>query len=459
MSKLQKKSVDMTTGSITKHLITFAAPLLLGHIFQQLYNAVDSVVVGNYVGKEALAAVGSVGPIINILIGFFSGLALGAGVVISQYYGAHEDGRVHDAVQTTVLLVLLLCIGTTVIGVAFTPMMLRFMKTPADVFQESADYLRIYFLGVSGLMLYNMGSGILRAVGDSRRPLYYLIVSAVINTVLDLVFVAVFDWGIAGAAYATVIAQGVSAILVMGALTRTRENYRVIWSHLKLDRLMMKKIFRIGMPTAIQSAVTAFSNVFVQSYINRFGSACMAGWTAYNKIDAFAVLPMQMVSMAATTFVGQNIGAGNLKRAKEGTKKAMLISYIGTIIPLIVVMIFAEQFIALFNREQEVLEYGTLFIRMISPFFLVSVINHVYSGSMRGAGETKVPTYIMLSSFVVFRQIYLAVSCALTDSILVVSLGYPVGWCLCSALMALYYKSGKWRASIEMITPAKEVNE
>ena len=245
----------------------------------------------------------------------------------------------------------------------------------------------------------------------------------------------------------------------MGALTRTRENYRVIWSHLKLDRLMMKKIFRIGMPTAIQSAVTAFSNVFVQSYINRFGSACMAGWTAYNKIDAFAVLPMQMVSMAATTFVGQNIGAGNLKRAKEGTKKAMLISYIGTIIPLIVVMIFAEQFIALFNREQEVLEYGTLFIRMISPFFLVSVINHVYSGSMRGAGETKVPTYIMLSSFVVFRQIYLAVSCALTDSILVVSLGYPVGWCLCSALMALYYKSGKWRASIEMITPAKEVNE
>jgi len=459
MPKLRNQSTDMTTGNITRHLIFFAAPLLLGHIFQQLYNAVDSVVVGNYVGKEALAAVGSVGPIINILIGFFAGLSLGAGVVISQYYGAHNDRSVHDAVQTTVLMVLLLGIAFTVIGVSFTPMMLRFMKTPEDVFQESAEYLRIYFLGVSGLMLYNMGSGILRAVGDSKRPLYYLVVSAVINTVLDLLFVAVFEWGIAGAAYATIIAQGFSAVLVLITLTRTNGNYRIVWRKLHLDPLMLKKIFRIGMPTAIQSSITAFSNVFVQSYINRFGSACMAGWTAYNKIDAFAVLPMQVISMAVTTFSGQNIGAGNMERAKEGTKKAMVIGYISTAVPLAVVMIFARQFISLFNREEEVLYYGSLFILMISPFLLVSVINHVLSGAMRGAGETKIPTVIMISSFVVFRQIYLAVASALTDSVYVVALGYPMGWMLCSTLMFFYYRSGKWKKRIDVISPANEVKE
>jgi len=450
MSALKKKKdVDMTSGSIVRHLLSFAIPLLLGNIFQQLYNAVDSIVVGNFVGKEALAAVGSVGPVINILIGFFAGLSLGASVVISQYYGAHNDERVHDAVQTTMLMTLLLCVGVTVIGVIFTPTMLRFMKTPEDVFRESAEYLRIYFWGISGLMLYNMCAGILRAVGDSRRPLYFLMVSAVTNTVLDIVFVAWFNMGIAGAAYATVIAQCLSAALVMLLLMRSKACYRIEWQTLKMDRIVMKKIMVIGMPTAIQASVTSLSNVFVQSYINRFGSACMAGWTTYSKIDSFAALPMQMLASAITTFVGQNIGAKQLDRAKEGIRTAFVLTAIGTAVPVAAVMIFAPQLISLFNREQEVLYYGTLFIRMISPFYMVSMIHNVLSGAMRGAGETRVPMFIMLGSFVLFRQIYLAVSYGLTKSIIVVSLGYPVGWILCTVLMILYYRSGKWSSHLQ----------
>ena len=444
MSALKKKDVDMTTGNIARHLLSFAVPLLLGNVFQQLYNAVDSVVVGNYVGKEALAAVGSVGPVINILIGFFAGLSLGASVVISQYYGAHNEARVHDAVQTTILMTLLLSVAVTVIGMAFTPFMLRFMKTPDDVFQQSAEYLRIYFAGVSGLMMYNVAAGVLRAVGDSKRPLYFLMVSAVTNTVLDILFVAVFKMGIAGAAYATIVAQFLSAVLVLLVLTRSRECYRISWRKMKMDGIVLKRIFRIGMPTAIQAAVTSFSNVFVQSYINRFGSACMAGWTTYSKIDAFAALPMQMLASALTTFVGQNIGAGNRERAKDGIRTSFVLVFIGTLVPVAAVMIFAPQLISLFNREAEVLYYGTLFIRMISPFYLVSMIHNVLSGAMRGAGETRMPMFIMLGSFVLFRQIYLAVAYGLTKSIIVVSLGYPVGWILCTTLMILYYRSGKW---------------
>lgn len=440
----KRKDVDMTTGSIARHLISFAFPMLIGHIFQQLYNTVDSVVVGNYVGKEALAAVGGVGPIINVLIGIFSGLSAGATVVISQYYGAHNESRVHEAVQTTMALVLILCVALSVIGVTFTPMMLQFTRTPEDVFEEAATYLRTYFCGVSGLLLYNMGAGILRAVGDSRRPLYFLIVSAVINTVLDLLFVAVCDMGIAGAAWATNIAQFVSAILVLTTLTRSDGSYRIVWRKLKLDSTMIKRILHIGLPTAIQQAVTSFSNVFVQSYINRFGSACMAGWTSYAKIDSFASLPMQMLAVACTTFVGQNIGAGNKKRAKEGIRMALLLSMASIFLPLLAVMVFAPEMISLFNREEEVLRFGTTFIRIISPFFLVSTVNQILIGSMRGAGDTKIPMAIMLGSFVLFRQIYLAIAYGLTKSVVVVALGYPVGWVLCSVLITIYYRSGKW---------------
>lgn len=440
----KRKDTIMTEGGIARHLTTFAMPLLIGNIFQQLYNTVDSIVVGKFVGKEALAAVGSVGPIINTLIGFFLGLATGAGVIISQYYGARDEKNVHTAVHTTMAMTFIMCAVFTLVGVLATPYMLRLMSTPEDVFDGAEQYLRIYFYGVTGLLIFNMGSGILRAVGDSTRPLYFLAFSAVTNTVLDLVFVLCFGWGIAGVAIATVIAQCLSAVLVLFVLTRTKGSYRIIWSRIRLKAAMLNKIWRIGVPSALQQAVTAFSNVFVQSYINGFGSACMAGWASYSKIDQFVILPVQSMALSTTTFVGQNLGANNIKRAKTGTNLAVLISCAAAAVLAVPLMLFATQLISLFNAEPDVLEYGKQFILIISPFYMVCGICQIYAGSLRGAGDTKTPMIIMLLSFVVFRQIYLFATSRLIGTLTSVALGYPVGWVLCSIIIFIYYRRGSW---------------
>ena len=443
-SILRRRDTDMTEGSIARLLINFALPLLIGNIFQQLYNTVDSIVVGNYVSKQALAAVGCTGPIINALIGVFVGLSGGAGVVISQYYGAKDREKLHAAVQTTVSLTLLMCVLLTALGVLFTPFMLRLMDTPDDVFMEAAEYLRIYFWGVSGLLLYNIGSGILRAVGDSTHPLYFLIFSALTNTVLDVLFVKFFRMGIAGAAVATIVAQGLSALLVIGMLIRSGADYRIDPRHPQLKGSLLKKICAIGIPSAIQMGITAFSNIFVQSYINHFESSCMAGWAAYNKIDAFALLPLMSLSMSITTFMGQNLGAGKLDRAKKGPVICLKISFGIVILILIPLMLFAPQLVSLFNREEEVLRFGTLFIRMISPFYLLCTINQVLAGALRGAGDTKSSMFIMLGSFVVFRQIYLFIVYRLGGGIIPIALGYPAGWIMCSTILLIYYRSGAW---------------
>ena len=287
------KDVDMTTGNITRHIISFALPLLIGNIFQQLYNTVDTWVVGKFVSNEAYAAVGTVGPIINMLIGFFMGLSSGAGVVISQYYGAKRFAEVEKTVHTAIAMTLILGIAFTGLGLFMTPYMLTLMKTPENVLPESTAYLTIYFSGILSLMLYNIGAGILRAVGDSKRPFYYLVVCAVMNTVLDLVFVIQFKMGVRGVALATILSQATSAVLVMITLLRTDECIRLRLGKLQLHWEMLKKIFRVGIPAAIQMAITAFSNIFVQSYINFFGDNCMSGWTTYAKVDQLLFLPMQ----------------------------------------------------------------------------------------------------------------------------------------------------------------------
>ena len=453
MSILHKAShdTDMTHGSISKLLFAFAVPLMLGNLFQQLYNTVDSLIVGNFVSKQALAAVGCTGPIINTLIGLFSGLAAGASVVISQYYGAKDDEKLGKAVHTTVMITLITCVVLTVVGVWATPLMLELMDTPSDVILEAELYLRIYFGGVSGLLLYNIGSGILRAVGDSTRPLYFLIFSAVMNTVLDLFFVAVLKQGIAGAAIATIISQFVSAILVMLLLLRSKDSYRLEISRLRMHKGMLRRICNIGIPSSLQMGITAFSNIFVMGYINHFESSCMAGWTAYNKLDALAMLPMQSLSLALTTFVGQNLGAGDLKRAKAGPRYGMIMGLIVTVIILVPMMVFAPQLTALFNGDADVIEFGTLFVRICSPFYIAFVINQVYSGALRGAGDTKNTMYIMLFSFVVFRQIYLFIVSRLGATAGVIALGYPMGWMMCSALLLIYYYKGHWARKLNLI--------
>lgn len=431
----------MTEGSIIRHLVVFAAPLLVGNIFQQLYNTVDTWVVGKYVSNEAFSAVGTVGPIINMLIGFFLGLSSGAGVVISQYYGAGRTEEVRKTVHTSLMMTILLGLLFTGLGIALIPGMLGLMNTPAEVIPESTAYLTIYFAGVLGLMLYNMGAGILRAVGDSTRPFYYLVVSAVINTVLDLVFVLRFDMGVAGVAWATIIAQGISAVLTLITLLRSDSCIRVSLRALRIHFDMLQKIIRVGIPAALQMAVTSFSNVFVQSYINYFGADCMSGWTAYGKIDTLLMLPMQSLALASTTFVGQNLGLGKVDRAKRGVRIALALSLVTAVILMIPVMAFAPSLVAFFNEKTTVVEYGTMFLRYISPFYILCCFNQIYSGALRGAGNTRAPMVIMLASFVVFRQIYLFVlTHFIANTILPVSMGYPAGWLVCSLLTYLYYR-------------------
>ncbi len=430
----------MTQGNIFSHLLLFSLPLLAGNLFQQMYNMVDTWVVGNFVGEEAFSAVGTVAPIINMLIGSFMGLSSGAGVVISQYYGAKREKSVQDAVHTSIWLTIVLSVVFTVLGVGMTPMMLRFMRTPDNVFPESASYLTIYFAGMAGLMFYNMGSGILRAVGDSRRPFYFLVTSAVINTVLDLLFVIQFHMGVEGVAYATIIAQAISAVLTVLTLMRSQSCIRLDLRKIKLHMDLLKQIIRVGIPAALQMAVTAFSNVFVQSYINQFGSDCMGGWTAYTKMDQLIFLPMQSISMAATTFVGQNLGSGQDERAEKGVRDSLLMAMAATVVITALVIGFAPALVTFFNKKPEVVEYGTLFLRCLTPFYVLCCVNQVYAGALRGAGDSQAPMIMMLCSFVLFRQIYLyIVSHFISNTILPLAMGYPAGWLVCSLLTLVYY--------------------
>jgi len=443
-----KKSVDMTEGSIWRHLLMFAVPMLIGQIFQQLYNTVDSVVVGQYVGKQALAAVGATGSIINALIGFFSGLSMGAGVVISQCFGAKDKRGVHDAVHTAVLLTFFADAFCTMLGCVATDPLLRLMSTPEDVFPEASTYLRIYFGGIVGLMVYNIGAGILRAVGDSRRPLYFLIFSACMNVMLDLLFVRGFNMCVAGVAWATVVSQVVSAALILVLLSRTQEDHRLIFHDLHIHGHVLGRVIKIGLPAAIQTSVVSFSNVFVQAYINAFQSDCMAGWSSYNRLDAFAWLPMMCIGMANTTFVGQNLGAGNIARVKKGVRAGLILSMTGTTIVVAFLMLFADMALKLFNGDPEVLRYGRMFVLWMSPFYIPYCAMQIYSGALRGAGESLPPMLITISSFVVFRQLYLYIGTKFIDSPLFVGLSYPAGWLVASLCMTIVYHSGRWERKI-----------
>ena len=320
-----------------------------------------------------------------------------------------------------------LSVVATVLGVLMVPPMLRFMKTPDDVFVESKTYLTIYFAGIASLMVYNMSAAILRAVGDSKRPLYFLIASSVVNIVFDLVFVIVFKLGVAGAAYATVLSQIISSVLVLTALTKEDEIYKLTWKKIKIHKYVMREIFHIGFPTALQQSITSFSNVFVQSYINSFGSSVMAAWSAYVKIDHFSIIPLDSISMSITTFVGQNLGINNVKRAEKGTKYAVILAILLTVAISIPVLIFAPQLIMLFNKEAEVINYGAFLLRFMTPFYSLVAIGSVVAGALCGSGDTKFPTAIRLFSFVAFRQVYLFLVTQFTDSFTAVALGYPLG--------------------------------
>ncbi len=453
---MARLDLDMTEGNIWMHMIRFSVPMAIGLLFQQLYNTVDTLVVGQFVGQQAQAAVGSTGPIINTIVGFCAGLATGASVVISQRYGAHDNEGLSKAVHTTIALTFIVSIIATLAGQLIITPMLRFMQTPEDVMPESGSYLSIYFAGISGILFYNLGSGILRAVGDSRRPLVFLILSALLNTGLDLLFVLAFGMGVDGVAYATVLSQVLSAVLIMGTLTMEKGNYGIRWRKLRIDRKSLSMILKLGLPSSIQSAITAFSNVFVQSYINYFGSACMAGYGVYGKIDAFALIPVQSISMSSTTFVGQNWGAKQTSRAREGVRIATVMSLVSTAVLGFLVFMLARPLMRFFSPEAEVIEYGIRFIHIVTPFYIAICFNQIYAGALRGIGDATMPTVIMLASFVVFRQIYLAVTKALGAGFIAVALAYPVGWILCSTLLLIRYSRS---ALVKSSPPARSEAE
>lgn len=441
---MKNNTIDLTHGSIVKAIILFSIPLLIGNLFQQLYNAVDSYVVGNYVGTNALAAVGASTPVINMLIGFFMGISTGAGVVIAQYFGAEDIKKMRLAIHNSMALTVVLGIALTIIGLICTNPLLQAIGVPLEVFSQASLYLAIYFWGLIFVMIYNMGSGILRSVGDSKRPLYFLIFSSVVNIVLDFLFVKGFGWGVAGAGYATLIAQAISALMVMYVLMKTNENYQLVLSEIGFKKDILLKIIKIGLPTGFQQSIVSLSNVIVQSYINVYGSSVIAGYSVTIKIDGFVNLPLQAFNMAVTTFVGQNIGAKQYDRVKKGAYMTTFLAMLTIGIFVILMYLFGRNFIALFNQEKAVIDAGRLMQLVFLPFYIFLPINQVINGVLRGAGRSSVPMYVMVFSFVVLRQIYLFIVTRFTSNIGYVFFGWPVTWIVCSIIFIFYFLKVDW---------------
>lgn len=445
----KENSIDFIHGSIAKSIFWFSIPLLIGNLFQQLYNTVDAYVVGNYVGKQALAAVGASSPILNMLIGFFMGLATGAGVIIAQYFGAEDHKRLKKAVHSSAALTILMSVILTIVGVLATDPMLRAVGIPQDVFGESSTYLKIYFMGITFALVYNMGSGILRAIGDSKSPLYFLIIGCVINIVLDFLFVKYLQFGVAGAGYATLISQAISAILVTIVLMKAKGPYQLKLKDIHFHLPILKKIVQVGLPTGLQQSIVSLSNVVVQSYVNVFGSSVVAGYSASIRIDGFINLPLQSFNMAVTTFVGQNMGAKQYDRVKNGSRTTLLMT-LGVIGAMaLTLFFFGEECIAIFNSDPDVINAGRTMQMAFIPFYIFLPFVQIYAGVLRGAGKSSVPMYIMVFNFVILRQIYLAMITKLTSNVYFVFMGWSVTWVTCAIMTIIYYHKVKWLPEIE----------
>lgn len=441
---MAKIFAPMTSGSISKRMVAFALPLLLGNLFQQLYNTVDSLIVGNFLGSTALAAVSSSGSLIFMLIGFLSGISAGAGVVVSRYFGAEDEDGIHRAVHTTVAFGLVAGVVMTAAGILLSPQILLWMGTPESVMPESVTYLQVYFYGSLGFVMYNIFVGILQAVGDSRHPLYYLMISSVINLVLDIVFIENFHTGVGGAALATVISQAFSAILCLIQLLRTHESYRLSITKIRFDSKMLKQIIRIGLPSGVQNSIIAFANVVVQSYINAFGEMAMAGYGAYSKIEGFAFLPINSFTMAMTTFVGQNLGARQEERTKKGARFGILTTVLLAELIGIGVFLLAPQLIAAFDSTPDVIYFGVEKARTAALFYFLLAFSHSVAAVLRGAGKAVVPMVIMMAFWCVIRVAFLAVTIPLTHAIQMVYVVYPLTWGLSSLVFFFYYKRANW---------------
>lgn len=439
-----KKSTVMTEGSIWKKILFFSIPLILGNLFQQLYNTVDSIIVGNYIGSEALAAVGSSGSLINLLIGFCIGASAGAGVVIAQFYGARDREGVRKAVHTTIAIAIAAGAILSVVGVVTTPLLLKAMGTPKEVFDQASIYLKVYFGGLLFSVVYNMSAGILNAVGNSKRSLVYLMIAATSNIFLDLLFVVVFKIGIIGAAIATDISQLLSCVFILWFLVRSEDVYRVNLKDIRCYDNLLGKILKIGLPTGVQNIVISLSNVIVQSSVNSFGAVAMAGFAAYIKVDGFNILPVLSFSMAATTFVGQNVGAGRLGRVKKGMYVSVAMGIIYTVCTGILLLIFAPQVIGVFTQNEKVVEYGVYIMKFFCPFYWALGILHILAGTIRGTGKTMQAMVVFLFSLCIFRVLWIWGAMSVSHKIGGVMLGYPLSWLVGLVMILIYVWKGNW---------------
>ena len=437
-------SGDMTSGNIITQLVYFALPLLLGNLFQQLYGAADAIVVGNFVSEGALAAVGASGPLINLIISFAMGLFAGSGVVVARYFGARDRKNLHKAIHTTILLSIIMGVILTIVGMAVAEQLLKFIGAPPEIMKESTQYLKIYLGGLASLCVYNAGASILNALGNSRLPLFFLIIACIIHIIGDLLFVLVFHWGVGGVAASTVIAETVTGILVLWALHKNKDEQLLIFKDLRIDFSILKEIIDIGLPSAIQGTIVSFSNTLVQSYFNGLGAISVAGYSASLKIDAFAQLPVQTMALAVATFVGQNLGAGQVKRARKGVSYSMIIGVSVTIFLSVVNLIFGKQMLRMFSPNEGVLNAGMQFLWVFSPVRFVLCCTQIIPGALRGAGKPKFPTYTCVFCFVILRQIYLYFVTKVNYSIITVALGYPLTWTVAAAAIFIYYLKSDW---------------
>ena len=437
-TKVYEKSVSLTQGSVARGMLVFAVPIFFSNLFQQLYNAVDSLIVGNFLGGDALAAVGSSGSLIFLLTGFVNGVSLGAGVLVARYFGARDETALRRAVHTTVALGLAAGAVLTVVGMALTPQILRWMGTPAEVMPNSVAYFRMYFLGSLAVVMYNVGASILQSVGDSRSPMYYLITASVLNVILDLFFIAVLGMGVGSAALATILSQTVSAVLAFRKLSMTKAPYGVRWREVRFHGPTLRAVVIQGVPSGVQNSVISLANVIVQANINSFGAQAMAGCGAYSKVEGFAFLPVTCFAMALATFVSQNIGAGKLDRVRRGMRFSIVTSSLLAECVGVAMFALAPLLIAAFNQEPDVIAFGVRQARTVSLFYCLLAFSHCCAGILRGLGRPVVPMAIMLAVWCALRITYITITVHFIPQISVIFWAYPLTWTISSLLFAWY---------------------
>ena len=441
---MEKSRNAITEGVIWKQLLFFFFPILVGTFFEQLYNTIDAIIVGQYVGTQALAAVGSTGSLINLLVGFFVGLSSGASVIISHFYGANDKEGVSRSVHTSIALAIAGGLILTIIGIVIAPMCLKAMGIPMDIYDYALEYTQIYFLGMIASMIYNMGSGILRAIGDSKRPLYFLMISCIVNIILDLLFVVVFKMEVAGVGIATVLSQVVSALLALYVLIKTEDSYKLVLSKIRFSMHELKRIVYIGLPTGLQSVMYSLSNIIIQSSINVFGTITIASWAAYGKIDSLFWMIMSAFGVSITTFVGQNFGAGKYQRVKDSVKVCLKMA-MGTAVALSVILFFfGEPFSHLFSTDPAVIDMTTEILQFLTPFYFTYVCVEILSGAIRGTGEAVKPMVITCFGVCVLRIVWILVIVPFFPSFKMIQFSYPLTWSVTSIMFIIYYLKGNW---------------